>query len=45
MAEGSRKTGAAIKEGAKKTGAAMKEGAQKVRESEFGQKMAEGALK
>ena len=43
MAEGSRKTGAAIKEGAKKTGAAMKEGAQKVRESEFGQKMAEGA--
>ena len=45
MAEGSRKTGAAIKEGAKKTGAAMKEGAQKVRESEFGQKMAEGAKK
>lgn len=26
VAEGSRKTGAAIKEGAKKTGAAMKEG-------------------
>ena len=45
MAEGSRKTGAAIKEGAKKTGAAMKEGAQKVRDSEFGQKMAEGAKK
>ena len=34
-----------MKEGAKKTGAAMKEGAQKVKESEFGQKVAEGAKK
>ena len=45
VAEGSRKTGAAIKEGAKKTGAAMKEGATKVQNSEFGQKVAEGARK
>ena len=45
VAEGSRKTGAAIKEGAKKTGAAMKEGATKVKNSEFGQKVAEGARK
>ena len=33
VAEGTKKTGAAIKEGAKKTGAAMKEGAQKVKEA------------
>ena len=45
MAEGAKKTGAAVKEGAKKTGAAMKEGAQKVRDSDFGQKVAEGAKK
>ena len=45
VAEGTKKTGAAIKEGAKKTGAAMKEGAQKVKESEFGQKVAEGTKK
>ena len=34
-----------MKEGANKTGAAMKEGAQKVKESEFGQKVAEGSRK
>lgn len=45
VAEGAKKTGAAVKEGAKKTSAAMKEGAQKVKESEFGQKVAEGAKK
>lgn len=31
VAEGAKKTGAAMKEGAKKTGAAMKEGAQKAK--------------
>ena len=45
VAEGAKKTGAAVKEGARKTGAAMKEGAQKVRDSDFGQKVAEGAKK